>query len=42
MAKKQLFGIKYPFLADEETGYYVAANKTVAEKGRSQLMHIIF
>jgi hypothetical protein len=42
MAKKQLFGIKYPFLADEETGYYVAANKTVAEKVRSQLMHIIF
>ena len=37
-----LFGIKYPFLADEETGYYVAANKTVAEKVRSQLMHIIF
>ena len=42
MAKIQLFGIKYPFLADEETGYYVAANKTVAEKVRSQLMHIIF
>ena len=42
MAKKQLFGIKYPFLADEETGYYVAANKTVAENVRSQLMHIIF
>jgi phage baseplate assembly protein W len=42
MAKRQLFGIKYPFLADEETGYYVAANKTVAEKVRSQLMHIIF
>ena len=42
MAKKQLFGIKYPFLVDEETGYYVAANKTVAEKVRSQLMHIIF
>lgn len=42
MAKKQLFGIKYPFLADDETGYYVAANKTVAEKVRSQLMHIVF
>jgi phage baseplate assembly protein W len=42
MATKQLFGIKYPFLADEETGYYVAANKTVAEKVRSQLMYIIF
>ena len=42
MAKKMLFGIKYPFLADDVTGYYVAANKTVAEKVRSQLMHIIF
>jgi phage baseplate assembly protein W len=42
MAKRQLFGIRYPFLADEETGYYVAANKTTAEKVRSQLMHIIF
>ena len=42
MAKKQLFGIKYPFIADDVTGYYVAANKTVAEKVRSQLMHIIF
>lgn len=42
MAKKQLFGIKYPFLVDEETGYYVAANKTIAEKVRSQLMHIVF
>lgn len=42
MAKKQLFGIKYPFIADDVTGYYVAANKTVAEKVRSQLMHIVF
>lgn len=42
MAKKQLFGIKYPFIADDVTGYYVAANKTVTEKVRSQLMHIIF
>jgi phage baseplate assembly protein W len=42
MAKRQLFGIKYPFLADDETRYYVAANKTVAEKVRSQLMHIVF
>lgn len=42
MAKKQLFGIKYPFIADDVTGYYVAANKTMAEKVRSQLMHIVF
>ena len=42
MAKKMLFGIKYPFLADELHGYYVAANESVAEKVRSQLMHIVF
>ena len=42
MAKKQLFGIKYPFIADDVHGYYVAANHTVAEKVRSQLMHIVF
>jgi phage baseplate assembly protein W len=42
MAKRQLFGIKYPFVPDTETGYYVAANKTIAEKVRSQLMHIVF
>lgn len=42
MAKKQLFGIKFPFLEDEVYGYYVAANHTVADKVRSQLMHIIF
>ena len=42
MAQKQYFGIKYPFLADSVTGFYVAANETVAEKVRSQLMHIVF
>ena len=42
MAQKQYFGIKYPFLADNVTGFYVAANETVAEKVRSQLMHIVF
>lgn len=42
MAKKQLFGIRYPFLVDETNGYYVAANQTVAQKVRSQLMHIVF
>ena len=42
MAKKQLFGIKYPFLADDKNGYYVAANETVADKVKSQLMHIVF
>jgi len=42
MAKKQLFGIKFPFLVDDEKKYYVAANDTVSDKVRSQLMHIVF
>ena len=42
MAKKQFFGVKFPFVADNEKHFYVAANETVAEKVRSQLMHIVF
>ena len=42
MAKKMFFGIKYPFIADNKRYFYVAANESVAEKVRSQLMHIIF
>jgi phage baseplate assembly protein W len=42
MAKKQYFGIKYPFVRDDFQHFYVDANNTIAEKVRSQLMHIIF
>ena len=42
MAKKQFFGVKYPFLDDNERHFYVAANETVADKVKSQLMHIVF
>jgi phage baseplate assembly protein W len=42
MAKKQFFGIKFPFLADNTRGFYVAANENVADKVKSQLMHIVF
>lgn len=42
MANKQFFGIKYPFIADNIRGFYVAANETTADKVRSQLMHIVF
>ena len=42
MAKKQLFGIKFPFLADNDKHLYVAANETVADKVKSQLVHIVF
>ena len=42
MAKKQFFGVKFPFLADNKRHFYVAANETVADKVKSQLMHIVF
>lgn len=42
MAKKQFFGIKYPFITDSYEKFYVDANKTLKEKVRSQLMHVVF
>jgi hypothetical protein len=42
MAKKQYFGIKYPFLRDDFQHFYVDVNNNTAEKVRSQLMHIVF
>lgn len=42
MAKKQFFGIKYPFIADNKRHFYVAANENTADKVKSQLMHIVF
>lgn len=42
MAKKETYGIKYPFRRDDFQHFYVDVNNTTAEKVRSQLMHIIF
>lgn len=42
MAKKQFFGIKYPFITDGVEKFYVDANSNVKEKVRSQLMHVVF
>ena len=42
MVKKEHFGIKYPFLRDDFQHFYVDVNNNVAEKVRSQLMHIVF
>ena len=42
MAKKQYFGVKYPFLRDDFQHFYVDVNNNTAEKVRSQLMHIVF
>lgn len=42
MAKKQYFGVKYPFLNVGYQHFYVDANSSLKEKVRSQLMHIVF
>ena len=42
MAKKQYFGIKYPFTSDGFQKFFVDVNESTKEKVRSQLMHIVF
>jgi phage baseplate assembly protein W len=42
MAKKQLFGIKYPFQNESESSYYLDLNMSYKEKVRSEITHIIF
>ena len=42
MSKKQYFGIKYPFVNQGVQHFYVDANESVADKVKSQLIHIVF
>ena len=42
MAKRQFFGIKFPFTHNEFTKFFVDANMTEKDKVRSQIMHVIF
>lgn len=42
MAKKQYFGIKYPFTSDDFQKFYVDVNSDTKDKVRSQLMHVVF
>ena len=42
MAKRQYFGIKYPFTSDGFQNFYLDANESTKDKVRSQLMHIVF
>ena len=42
MAKRQFFGIKFPFTDSEFTNFFVDANMTTKDKVRSQIMHVIF
>lgn len=41
-AKRQYFGIKYPFTSDGFQNFYLDANENRKEKVRSELMHVIF
>lgn len=42
MAKKQYFGIKYPFTSDGFQHFFVDVNNNMKDKVKSQLMHIVF
>lgn len=42
MAKKQYYGVKYPFTANDSENYYLDVSKTMKDKVRSMLMHLIF
>jgi phage baseplate assembly protein W len=42
MAKRQYFGIKYPFKNEGFQHFFIDANDTLKDKARSTLMHIVF
>ena len=42
MRQSQFYGIKYPFVAQDVENYFVDVNKTMKDKVRSILMHVIF
>lgn len=42
MAKRQYFGIKYPFVRDDFQNFFVDANNDLKQKVRSELMHVVF
>lgn len=42
MALKQKYGIKYPFISDNEDGTYLNLNETYGDGIKSQVLHVIF
>ena len=42
MAKKQFYGIKYPFTYNNEDLVYVDLNETYEDSIQAQVLHIIF
>jgi phage baseplate assembly protein W len=42
MAKKQFYGIKYPFMSQDEEKYFVDLNTDIKSKIKGLLIHVIF
>lgn len=42
MANKQFYGIKYPFIAQDEEKYFVDLNDDIKSKIKSLLIHVVF
>ena len=42
MARKQYYGIKFPCTVNDNENYYLDVNKTLKERARSTLMHVLF
>ena len=42
MAKKQLFGIKFPFQNESENNYFLDLNESYEDKIKGELIHLIF
>jgi phage baseplate assembly protein W len=41
MAKKQKYGVKFPFTIDNEDGYFLDLNETLVDGIKSQVLHVI-
>lgn len=42
MAKKQFYGIKYPFTSDGVENYFIDLNSDIKSKIKSLLIHVVF
>jgi phage baseplate assembly protein W len=42
MAKRQYYGIKYPFRNDGFQKFFLDVNESLKDKARSELMHVVF
>ena len=42
MSKKQFYGIKYPFISQDEEKYFIDLNSDIKSKIKSLLIHLVF